>query len=157
MFLEYLNLSKNKIDDAGLEYLKNLSYLKELVILEMRLSDKCFLVLDNFNYFSTINIIECDKTNLILKHIYKNFNGFRLKSLSSIKFVIIQNNLEVLFSLNNICPSLKILDLSNTNLSDHGLARLKLNISKMKNIEIINLENTKLTIDSKKYFKYFNN
>ena len=154
--LEYLNLSKNKIDDRGLYYLKNLSHLKELIILDMRLSDECFLVLDNFNFYSNINNIECDKKNLILERINENFKSFKLKNLSSIKFLEIKNNLKVLFSLNNISSPLKMLDLSNTNLSDYEMLRIKKNISKMKSIEAINLENTKLTIKSKNYLNYFN-
>ena len=49
--LEHLNLSKNNIDDEGLKHLKNLSNLKELIILKMKLSDECFLVLDKLPFF----------------------------------------------------------------------------------------------------------
>ena len=159
VLLEYLNISKNKIDDEGLKYLIHLSNLKELIILEMKLSDKCFLVLENFKFYSTINNIECDKQSLSISLIYNNFIGFKLKNLSSLKFECkykINHYLHILFSSNKICSSLKILDLSNTGITDNEVLTLKLNISKMKNIEVINLENNELTIEIQNYLKYFN-
>ena len=96
----------------------------------------------------------------MIEHIYENFKGFKLKYITSIKFVpkiSINYYLKCLFSSNDICISLNILDLSDTFFDDSGMARLILNISKIKSIEIINLRNTKLTTKSKKYLKYFNN
>ena len=48
------------------------------------------------------------------------------------------------------------MDLSNTGITDNGVLTLKLNISKMKSIEVINLENNELTIEIQNYLKYFN-
>ena len=165
-FLEFLNLSNNNIDDKGLQYLKNLSNLKELIILKMKLSDECFVVLGKFRFYSKINIIECDKKKLIIEVIYENFKNFKLQNLTSIKFIVKGANIEFniyinyylkfLFSLNNICLSLKTLDLSDIFLDDNGLSILKLNIYKLKNIETINLSKNKLTNKSKKNLKYLN-
>ena len=157
--LEYLNLSNNKINDEGLKYLNELSNLNELIILNMNLSDNYFLILEENSFINKIYIIECDKSKLIIKKITENFKGFKLPNLTYLKFercgYIIDNYLKILFSCNNICSVLKYLDLSNTDLSDNGMLRLKNNLSKIKNIQTINLENTLLTLNSKKYFEYF--
>ena len=67
--------------------------------------------------------------------------------------IIIQKHLKELFSLDKICPRITELDLSNTGLTDNGMLRLTKNISLFKNIEQINLEGTKLTTYSGKYFE----
>ena len=65
--------------------------------------------------------------------------------------------LKNLFLLNNICSSIKELDLSNTGITDNGIFRLTKNISLFKNIEIINLENTaQLTDYCNKFFEEIN-
>ena len=49
--IKYLNLSKNKISDEGLKYLNYLKNLKDLILLNMNLSDNCFLILGKL-YFT---------------------------------------------------------------------------------------------------------
>ena len=107
----------------------------------MNLSDNCLLILEKlyFNFTEQIKIIECDKEKIILTKISENFKDFKLPNLTSLKFIkerdlnfYIHYYLKVLFSLDNICPSLINLDLSNTDLKDNGILRINKNISKMK-------------------------
>ena len=156
---KYLNLSNNKIKDEGLAYLNYLNKLDELILLNMNLSDKYFLYLETNSFIHSIKTIECEKSILIMKSISENFNTFKLPNLTSLKYVNdnfeIHYHLKKLFSCNNICSKLKELDLSYSGLTDNGLLRIKKNIEKLKNIQIINLENTKLTLKSKKYLDFF--
>ena len=159
--LEYLNISHNKITDEGLEYLDELYNLKQLILIDMNLSNNYFLVLEKNFSVNKIQVIECDKEKLKLSKISENFNDFKLKNLAYLQFVNcfykIQYYLKILFSLDNICSVLKELDLSNNKLTDNGMLRIYKNISKLKRIETINLENTELTLMSKKYIKHINN
>ena len=107
-------------------------------------------------FYRQIEIIESDKAKIILTKISVNFKNFKLPNLISLRFIkdnnfYIHYYLKILFSLENICSSLKYLDLSNTGLKDNGILRINKNISKIKNIEIINLENNLLTLKCKKY------
>ena len=126
----------------------------------MNLSNDYFLVLEKNFSVNKIQVIECDKEKLKLTKISENFKGFKLKNLAYLQFVNcfykIQYYLKILFSLDNICSVLKELDLSNNKLTDNGMLRINKNISKLKSIETINLENTELTIMSKKYLKNIN-
>ena len=158
--VEYLNLSNNKIKDEGLTYLNYFSNLRELILLNMNLSDNYFLYLEtNTSFIRKINIIECDKSKLVMKSISKNFNKFKLPNLTTIKFVNdrfdIHLCLKILFSCYNIYSLLKELDLSNCGLTDNGVFRIKKNIDKIKNIQIINLENTLITSKFKKHLNFF--
>ena len=157
--LKYLNLSNNKIKDEGLVFLNYMENLDELILLNMNLSDNYFLYLETNSFIHRIKIIECEKSKLIMKSISINFNTFKLPNLTHLNFVNdnfeIQFYLKILFSCNNICSKLKELDLSYSGLIDNGLLRIKKNIEKLKNIQIINLENTKLTFKSKKYLNFF--
>ena len=97
------------------------------------------------------------KKKLSLKFIYPNYNNFFLSNLDCLKFVETSEKinliLDQLFQLNNLCSIIKELDLSNTGITDKGMIQLTNNISLFKNIELINLDNTKLTINCKKYFE----
>jgi hypothetical protein len=101
--------------------------------------------------------LECDKKKLSIKYVSDNYNNFILPNLTCLKYfdtsLEILSNLRELFQLNNLCSRIKELDLSNTGLIDNGMFRLAKNISVFKNIELINLENTKLTTYSKKFFE----
>ena len=155
--IEYLNLSNNNINDIGLTYLNYLSNLKELVLFNMNyLSDDYFLSLEENCFINKINL-RCDKKKLSLKFIYPNYNNFFLSNLDCLKFVETSEKinliLDQLFQLNNLCSIIKELDLSNTGITDKGMIQLTNNISLFKNIELINLENTKITKNCKKYFE----
>ena len=123
----------------------------------MKISNECFLILNEFGFYTTIKVIECDKKDILLKTISKNFKNFKLKNLVKIMFVEIWGNLKILFSLNNICSSLKELDLSDTYFSDDDMLELKTNIFEMKKIEIINIKNTNIGDKSVKWLDYFKN
>ena len=94
---------------------------------------------------------------LTLESINDNYNDFNLPNLVSIK--IVDNSFQIhltlrnLFRMDKICSKIKILDLSNSGLTDNGMLRLTKNISVFKNIESINLQNTVLTTCSKKYIE----
>ena len=94
---------------------------------------------------------------MILDSVRSNYNNFSLPNLTYLKItcpsIIIQKHLKELFSLDKICQRITELDLSNTGLTDNGMLRLLKNISLFKNIEQINLEGTKLTTYSGKYFE----
>ena len=160
--LKYLNLSNNKITDKGLTYLNYLSNLNELELFNMKnLSEDYFLSLENLTFINTISKFKCDKKKLSIENISSNYNNFILPNLSCVK--LIDNTMEIhwklknLFLLNNICSSIKELDLSNTGITDNGIFRLTKNISILKNIEIINLENTaQLTDYCNKFFEEIN-
>ena len=156
--LSYLNLSSNKITDVGLTYLHFLTNLKELVLLNMcNLSEDYFLSLQKNSFINRMRSLECDKKKLSIKYVSDNYNNFILPNLTCLKYfdtsLEILSNLRELFQLNNLCSRIKELDLSNTGLIDNGMFRLAKNISVFKNIELINLENTKLTTYSKKFFE----
>ena len=157
--IKYLNLSNNSIKDEGLTYLKYMENLDELILLNMNLSDKYFLYLQTNRFINKIKIIECEKSKLIMKSFSRNFDTFKLPNLTSLKFVNstfeIHLYLKILFSCNNICSKIKELDLSYSRLTDNGLLRIKKNLEKLKNIQTINLENSKLTLKSKKYLDFF--
>ena len=128
----------------------------------MNLSDDYFLYLEeNSKFINKIRLIECDKEKLIIRRITENFKGFRLPNLNSLRIigrnVDIHYYLKILFSCDNICSLIKILDISDTELTDNGLLRLKKNIDKIKNIRIINISNTLLTSKSMKYIEFFKN
>ena len=155
--LKYLNLSNNKISDEGLECLNNLSNLNELILLNMNLSEYCFIILQEKNFYNTIEIIECDKEKIQIKNITNNFKGFKLEKLKGLKILYPNiNNLEKLFSLEKILFSLKELDFSDTEFGDKEIVFLKNNIHKMKNIQIINFENTSLSFRIYKILKDIN-
>ena len=156
--LKYLNLSNNNITNVGLTYLDYFSNLTELVLFNMNnLSDDYFLFLQENSNFYKINILRCDKQKLFLKFIRPNYNNFVLPNLTFLK--IIENSIKIhlilkeLFQLDKICSQIKELDLSNTGMTDNGMLRLTKNISVFKNIELINIENTKITTYSNKYFE----
>ena len=155
--LKYLNLSNNNITNVGLTYLDYFSNLTELVLFNMNnLSEDYFLFLQENTNFYKINIFRCDKQKLFLKFVHPNYNNFVLPNLTFLK--IIENSIKIhlilkeLFQLDKICSQIKELDLSNTGMTDNGMFRLTKNISVFKNIELINIENTKLTTYSNKYF-----
>ena len=155
--IEYLNLSNNNIIDVGLTYLNYLSNLKELVLFNMNyLSDDYFLSLEE-NCFIKKIYLRSDKKKLSLKLIYPNYNNFFLSNLDCLKLIETSEKINLilnqLFQLNNLCSNIKELDLSNTGITDNGMIQLTNNISLFKNIELINLENTKITIKCKKYFE----
>ena len=148
--LKYLNLSNNPIEDEGLTYLNYLSNLNELILLNMyKLSDDYFYFLQLNSFMDKINIIKCDKQKLTLKYINPNYNKFLLPNLNCLKFIssdldaIIELN--KLFSLDNICSKIIYLDLSIVDFNDEGIIILAENISKLKKIEQINVENNHLT------------
>ena len=94
-----------------------------------------------------------------MKSISENYKSFKLPKLTSLKFIEchyeIQYYLKILFSCENICSLLKNLDLSNSGLIDNGMLRLKKNFDKIKDVQTINLENTSLTLKSKKFLEFF--
>ena len=156
--LKYLNLSNNNITNVGLTYLDYFSNLTELVLFNMNnLSEDYFLFLQENSNFYKINILRCDKQKLFLKFVHPNYNNFVLPNLTFLK--IIENSIKIhlilkeLFQLDKICSQIKELDLSNTGMTDNGMLRLTKNISVFKNIELINIENTKITTYSNKYFE----
>ena len=156
--LKYLNLSNNNITNVGLTYLDYFSNLTELVLFNMNnLSEDYFLFLQENSNFYKINILRCDKQKLFLKFIHPNYNNFVLPNLTFLK--IIENSIKIhlilkeLLQLDKICSQIKELDLSNTGMTDNGMLRLTKNISVFKNIELINIENTKITTYSNKYFE----
>ena len=156
--LKYLNLSNNNITNVGLTYLDYFSNLTELVLFNMNnLSEDYFLFLQENTNFYKINILRCDKQKLFLKFVHPNYNNFVLPNLTFLK--IIENSIKIhlilkeLFQLDKICSQIKELDLSNTGMTDNGMLRLTKNISVFKNIELINIENTKITTYSNKYFE----
>ena len=156
--IKYLNLSNNEITDVGLKYLSYLTGLNELVLLNMnKLSDDYFLSLEKLEFLKSVKIFRCDKTKLILSFVNDNYKGFILPNLTSIKIVDnsikIHKALKELIPLSNICSIIKELDLSNTGLTDNGMFRLTKNISVFKNLELINLDNVKLTTYSQKFLK----
>ena len=156
--LEYLNLSNNNITDVGLTYLNYLSNLKELVMFNMKhLSDDYFLSLEENSFINKIDIFRCDKKKLSLKFIHSNYSNFILPNLTCLNFLdsseTINLSLKQLFQLNNLYTNIKELDLSNTGITDNEIIEITEYISAFKNIELINLENTKLTIKSKKYLE----
>ena len=156
--VKYLNLSDNPITDLGLTYLDSLSNLDELLLFNMdNLSDDYFSSLKSNSFIYRINNLKCDKKKLILDSLSSNYNNFSLPNLTYLKItcpsIIIQKHLKELFSLDKICQRITELDLSNTGLTDNGMLRLIKNISLFKNIEQINLEGTKLTTYSGKYFE----
>ena len=155
--INYLNLSDNYITDVGLTYLNELSHLKELILLKMeKLSDDYFLSLQSHS----LNILKCDKKKLTFKYIDSKYNNYSLPNLTSIKITFdnieIQKDLKILFQLDNICARITDLDLSSTGITDNGMLRLTKNISVFKNIKIINIENTPLTLKSQNYIEQLN-
>ena len=122
-----------------------------------KLSDDYFLSLEKSGFVTKMKIFRCDKSKLTLGFVSDNYNGFILPNLTSLKIVDksieIQKTLKELFGLNNICSKIKEIDLSNTGLIDNGMFRFTKNISLFNNLESINLENTKITTYSQKYFK----
>ena len=147
--IKYLNLSNNYISDIGLTYLRHLKSLKELELVNVKnLSEDYFLSLQENNFVSKLNNFYCDKKKLTLKYISSNFNNFVLPNLNCVKLIdeskYIHIQLKILFKLNNICQSIKELDLSYSGISDNGMLRLSKNISLFKNLERLNLENKKL-------------
>ena len=122
-----------------------------------KLSDDYFLSLEKSGFVTKMNIFRCDKTKLTLSSVNDNYNEFNLPNLTSLKIVDnsfeIHKTLKKLFLLNNICSRIKAIDLSNTGLTDNGMFRITKNISIFKNLESINLEQSKITTYSRKYFK----
>jgi len=156
--LKYLNLSNNDITDVGLTYLNELSSLNELVLLNMnKLTDDYFLSLEKSGLISKLNIFKCDKTKLTFRYLDNKYTEFNLPNLNSVKiannFTEVHRILTDLFLLDKLSSRIKILDLSNTGLTDNGMLRLTKNIHYFKNLESINLENSKVTACSLKYFK----
>jgi len=156
--VKYLDISNNNITDEGLKYLNELYNINELVLLNMnKLSDDYFISLQDNDFIYSINNISCDKRKLTLKEVSNNFNNFNLPNLTTLKIVDKTINIHLiikeLFQLDKICSKIKILDLSNSGLTDNGMLRLRKNVSVFKNIESINIENSKITDYSKKYIE----
>ena len=154
--IKYLNISNNPITDEGLTYLKNLSNLDELILLNMdKLSEDYFAFLQSNSFIKTLKNLKCDKKRLTLKHITRNYNNFFRPNLTTVKMISqnmeIQRELKYLLILDKIISRIIELDLSHTGLIDNGMLRLTKNIHLFKTIEIINLENTKITTESIKY------
>ena len=154
--LKYLNISNNPITDGGLTHLKYLSNLNELLLLNMdKLSDDYFAFLQSNYFIEKLKILNCDKKKLILENVTQNYNNFLLPNLTTVKLISdifnFHKHLKDLFLLDNICSRIIELDLSNNWLNDNGMIRLTKNIHLFKKIEIINLENTKITTESIKY------
>ena len=107
--INYLNLSNNPIDDIGLTYLNYLYNLKELILVDMPfLSDDYFSSLQSNSFIDKINVLNCDKNNLTLLYVNSNYNKFLLPNFNSLKFIFsskldIVNDLNILFTLDNIC------------------------------------------------------
>ena len=151
--INYLNLSNNPITDEGLTYLKYLSNLNELILLNMdKLSDDYFESLETNIFIKKLNILKCDKRKLTLKRVSPNYNNFSLPNFTSLKMTTppleIKRELKMLFTLENISSRIIELDLSNTDLNDNGMLRLSKNIHFFQKIETINLENTKISNES---------
>ena len=156
--VKYLDISSNNITNYGLTYLNKLYGINELVLLNMdKLSDNYFLPLQSNIFVNSIKTFSCDKSKLTIRSINTNFNNFNLPNLTSLKIedntINIHLTLKILFQLDKICPKIKILDLSNSGLTDNGMLRLRKNISVLKNIESINIENCNITDYSKKYIE----
>ena len=154
--IKYLNISNNPITDDGLTYLKHLSNLEELILLNMdKLSEDYFAFLQLNNFISDMKNLKCDKKRLTLKHITRNYNNFFLPNLTTVKIISqnleIQRELKYLLILDKIISRIIELDLSHTGLIDNGMLRLTKNIHFFKKIEIINLENNRITTESIKY------
>ena len=96
----------------------------------------------------------CDKSKLTIKYIYPDFNNFILPNLKYVKLIDksieINYHLKVLFQLDKLCSVIKELDLSHTCLTDNGMLRIAKNIIKCKNLETLNLEETKMTTYNEK-------
>ena len=145
--IKFLNISNNPITDEGLIYLKYLSNLNELLLLNMdKLSDDYFAFLQVNSFIDEIKSFKCDKKRLTLNYVNINYNNFSLPNLTSLKMISpkmeIQKNLKELILLDNIISRIIELDLSNTDLIDNGMLRLSKNIQFFKKIETINLEYT---------------
>ena len=156
--LKYLNISNNSITDEGLSYLKNLYNLNELILLNMvMLSDDYFAFLQSNSFINTMQILKCDKKGLTLRYISPNYNNFSLPNLKTLKMISLRyeilKDLKELLILDKIISRIIELDLSYTYLIDNGMLRLIKNIHFFKKIEIINLENTKITTKSIKYIE----
>ena len=156
--IKYLDISSNNITNYGLTYLNKLYGINELVLLNMdKLSDNYFLPLQSNIFVNSIKTFSCDKSKLTIRSINTNFNNFNLPNLTSLKIedntINIHLTLKILFQLDKICSKIKILDLSNSGLTDNGMLRLRKNISVLKNIETINIENCNITDYSKKYIE----
>ena len=128
--LEYLNLSNNPISDQGLNYLKYLYNLKELILLNMELSNNYFSILEKYSFSDTIKTIECDKDQLVVSKISEKFRYFKLPNLRKISLLKYDKEyLNILFSLDIICFSLNELDLSSIEFDELGFVLLKNNIT----------------------------
>ena len=155
--IKYLNLSNNSIDDKGLTYLNYLSNLNELVLLNMpNLSDDYFSFLQTNSFIDNINNLHCDKNKLALKYIHSNYNKFFLPNLNCLKCIFsyktdIQKEVNILYTLDNICPKIIYLDLSKASLTEEGLSIFTKNISLFKKIKQIDIQITNLILNSKKY------
>ena len=155
--IKYLNLSNNPIKNDGLTYLNYLSNLNELILLNMyNLSDDYFYFLQSNSFIDKINIIKCDKKKLKLKSVSSNYDKFYLPNLNYLEFISSYNldiikELNILFTLDNICSKIIYFDLSNVGFHDEGIIILTGNISKFKKIEQINIENSHLTTKSENY------
>ena len=155
--INYLNLSNNPIDDIGLTYLNYLYNLKELILVDMPfLSDDYFSSLQSNSFIDKINVLNCDKNNLTLLYVNSNYNKFLLPNFNSLKFIFsskldIVNDLNILFTLDNICSRILYLDLSNIILTNNEVLILTENISNFKKIKQISISQKNLSSVSKKY------
>ena len=155
--IKFLNLSKNPIKDEGLTYLKYLSNLEQLIINDMdELSDDYFCSLQSNSFIDKIKHVTCNKKKLTLKYVNSNYNKFTFPNLNCLKIassnIDIKKFLKYSFLLDNIWSKIIYLDLSNIGLTDKDILILTENVSILKNIKRINLENNNLTEESKKYF-----
>ena len=156
--IKYLNLSNNDIDDKGLTYLNYLSNLNELILLNMpNLSNDYFSSLQSNSFIDNISILKCDKNQLTLKYVNRNYNEFFLPNLNCLKFISSNydflKSLKILITFDNICSRIIYLDLSNIGITDEEIIILTENISTFKKIQEINIINHHLTSITKKYLE----